>query len=150
MKKLLFIIFAIIFAFTPAVGVTFCATEQGEEQVGNMDFFYSSRAFEYDYNKNIKQSSIFNLNYQFNKYNRFGSTKDRQKLLQHMLNLGFDNEVALNYIFPNLNKKFEEIEKNINIIPKSAQLIVNTNADKVFNITPEVKGVALDKPSLYI
>jgi len=148
-KKLLFIIFAIIFAFTPAVGVTFCATEQVEEQVGNMDFFYSSRAFEYDYNKNIKQSSIFNLNYQFNKYNRFGSTKDRQKLLQHMLNLGFDNGVALNYIFPNLNKKFEEIEKNINIIPKSAQLIVNTNADKVFNITPEVKGVALDKPSLY-
>ena len=93
-KKLLLIMFVLISMFTPTVGATFCATEQVNETVGDMDFFYSSRAFEYDYNKNIKQSNVFYLNYQFNKYNRFGTLSERQNLLQHMLDLGFDYEIA--------------------------------------------------------
>lgn len=141
--------FVLIFMFTPTVGATFCAKEQTKVAVGDMDFFYSSRAFEYDYNKNIKQSNIFNLNYQFNKYNRFGTLSERQNLLQHMLDLGFDYEIALNYIFPNLNKKFNEIENNINVMPRNAKLAINTNTEQVFTIAPEIVGVSLDKTSLY-
>ena len=65
-----------------------------------------------------------------------------------MLSLGFDKEVALEYIFPNIMTKINSIEKNMFISPKDARLNINTKAEKVFTITPEVVGIQLDKSLL--
>lgn len=112
-------------------------------------FVYNNKVFTYQLEKNIKSSEIFEFNHQLNKYNRFGSKLDRQNLLKHMLEIGIEQSVALEYIFPNLNRKIEQIEKNISIKPQDAQLKINSNSQKVFHIKKEIVGICVDKNALY-
>ena len=142
-----FVVFAMIIfvfsCFALPISYTYCLTDE------QIEFTYNGRIFSYDLSKNIKRSSQFDLNYEINKYNRFGSTEERKRLLKHMLDIGFDNEIALNYIFPNLNKTIEKIEKNVTIKERDASFKIDTNTNHVFFITPEIMGVKLDKNKLY-
>ena len=112
-------------------------------------FYHQDKIFTYHLDKNIKTSSQFDLNYEINKYNRFGSVEERANLLKHMLSIGLDKNIAVEYLFPNLSNTISSIEKNIFVKPKDAQISINPNSEKVFNITPEVVGIALDKNTLY-
>jgi len=114
-----------------------------------LEFYHNNKVFTYNLIKNIKTSSQFDLNIKLNKYNRFSSIEDRKKLLQHLLNIGIDTEVALNYVFPNLCSTISTIEKNVYVEPKNAHLKTNVNSESVFNITPEIVGKQLDKNVLY-
>ena len=114
----------------------------------DIEFHYQGKIFTYSLEKNIKTSSQFDLNYQINKYNRFGSHDDRIKLLSYMISIGIDKEIALNYLFPNLNKTITKIEKNLHIPAKNANLKINHMGKHVFKITPEIIGIDLDKDSL--
>lgn len=144
MKKLVaFCLICVIFVliFPQKLPVSACSGEQ-------IDFIYNNKIFSYQLANNIKSSSIFDENYKINKYNRFGSTSERQTLLKNMLEIGIDKEIALDYIFPNLNKKIAKIEKNIYLKPQDAKCKINTNSQKVFHITSEVVGVCVDKTTL--
>lgn len=147
MKKILIILGCLIILLTPCIGLskTYCALSTDE----CIEFLYNGRVFEYDLSKNKKTSSIFYQNYEINKYNRFGSFQQRKELLMYMIKIGFDKNVALNYLFPNLDSKLDEIDKNIKTEPKDASLKIKPNTEKVFYITPEVVGVRLDKIALY-
>lgn len=114
-----------------------------------INFIYNNKIFTYQLENNIKSSEIFEFNHQLNKYNRFGSKTERQNLLKHMINLGIDKNIALEYLFPNLNKKIEQIEKNIHIKPSNAQLKINSNSQKVFHIKKEIVGISVDKNKLF-
>ncbi len=131
-----------LFAFP--CGVKKAYAKQGEQ----LEFFYAGRVFNYSLNKNIKKSSRFDLNYQINKYNRFSSKEERQNLLKHMLDLGFDKAVALEYIFPNLSATINNIQNNIFVAPRDAKIKIDSNAERVFTLTDEVVGIELDKQDL--
>lgn len=135
-------IFAFCLIFVP-VGITFADT--GEQ----IEFVYKDRIFHYELNQNIKKSSQFDLDYEINKYRRFGGVEERKSLLNHMLNVGFDREIALNYIFPNLNKTVDKIARNVNVKERDASIKIDTNTNHVFFISPEIVGVELDKDRLY-
>ena len=145
MKKLVvFCLICVIFViiFPQKLPVYACSSEQ-------IDFFYNNKIFSYQLENNIKTSNIFDTKHKINKYNRFGSITERQNLLEYMLQVGFDTEIALEYIFPNLNKKINQIEKNVNIKPKDARCTINRNSQKVFHISEEVVGIIVDKQSLF-
>ena len=125
------------------VGVTYCF--QGE----HIEFIYGEKVFDYFLDPNIKTSSRFDLNYEINKYNRFGLAKERVELLNKMLSLGFEKSVAVDYLFPNLTKKINSIAKNIYVAPKDAELKINSNNEHVFLILPETIGIELDKNKLF-
>ncbi len=144
MKKLVFVclICVIFYIFTTNVGVVYCY------QPENIEFFYNGKIFTYSLEHNIKTSSQFDLNFEINKYNRFGTKKERIELLNRMLGLGFDKTVALDYIFPNLSHKINSVAKNVYISPQNSKLKINSNSESVFKIHPEIIGVELDKYSL--
>ena len=112
-------------------------------------FYHSGRIFTYSLSNNIKNSTQFDLNYEINKYNRFGSTEERIELLKHMDKIGIDRHIALDYLFPNLLNKISSIEKNIYIKPQNAKLAINSNTEQVFHIKKEIIGITLDKQTLY-
>ena len=114
-----------------------------------IEFAFNQKSFVYELKPNIKSSNIFSINYEINKYNRFETKPQRVVLLKQMLNAGFDSEIALNYIFPNLNKLVQSAEKNIQQKPKDANMTVNTNSEKVFYISAEKSGQKVDKIKLY-
>lgn len=144
MKKFVaFCLICVIFVliFPQKLPVSACSGEQ-------IDFFYNNKIFSYQLESNIKTSNLFDTDYKINKYNRFGSKEERQNLLKYMLNIGFDKEIALNYVFPNLTKTLNKIEKNINIKPKDATCKIKTYTKKVFHITNEIVGISVDRHSL--
>ena len=113
-----------------------------------LTFHLGNKVFTYSLEENLKHSSVFETNYEINKYNRFGSKEERISLLKHMLELGFDKSIALDYLFPNLSNKITSISKNVFVAPQNAKLNINSNSEKVFNISPEVIGKQLDKNKL--
>lgn len=117
-------------------------------QPEQIEFVYSGKIFNYSLEHNIKKSNIFNVNHEINKYNRFGSTDERIQLLTKMLKLGFNEDVSLDYLFPNLSNKIDSIAKNVYVAPKNSKLSIDSNSQKVFHITPEIIGTELDKPKL--
>ncbi len=110
---------------------------------------YQNKTFCYDLSKNIKKSDVFSLDYQINKYGRFDGKNTRKELLKVMLNAGFENQIAVSYIFPNFNKLVDKMGKNIYLKPIDAKLSLNPNSEKVFYITKERPGLKLDKAKLY-
>jgi len=144
MKKFVtFCLMCVIFCLTFSSHLPVSATSN--EQI---DFIFNNKIFSYQLEPNIKSSSIFDANYKINKYNRFGSTIERQNLLKYMIEIGIDKEIALEYIFPNLTKTIEKIEKNIYIKPQNAKLKINSNTEKVFHINNEIVGRIVDKTKL--
>lgn len=113
-----------------------------------MEFIYNGKVFSYSLADNIKTSNQFDLNYEINKYNRFGSQSERILLLEHMVSIGLEKEIALEYLFPNLIKTLNSIEKNLHVSAKSASLNINPNSENVFQIKPETIGVDLDRNRL--
>lgn len=142
----------VIFCFLVAVMLSFLCVSVGKvycQDNEKVEFTYNGRVFGYELIDNIKSSPQFDLNYEINKYNRFSSGEDRKKLFKHMLDVGFDKSVALNYIYPNLDAVIEKLEKNIQVKPRNASLKINENTNKVFIIQNEVVGIELDRVELY-
>lgn len=115
----------------------------------NIEFLYNGRIFTYSLEQNVKTSSQFDINYELNKYNRFGSKQERQKLLRTMLDAGIGKDVAIEYLFPNIQKTLDIIANNIYIKPHDATLKINTNTERVFFVTKEIIGIKLDENELF-
>ena len=145
MKKFILTLIICVFFIVPAFSTGSVYAFYNEEIV----FIYNHKEFKYSLSRNIKSSKQFDINYNLNKYNRFKSKEDRQKLLRTLLNIGITNDIALEYLFPNLQAKINLIAKNINSPAKNAQLETNTNSDNVFTIHKERIGIALDRNLLY-
>ena len=114
-----------------------------------IDFYYDNKIFSYSLVNNIKTSSQFDVNFEINKYKRFSSKQERIKLLTKLIKAGIEQEVAINYLFPNLNKTITKIEKAINTKPQNAKLKIDSLSEKVFHITKEKEGKYVDKQKLY-
>lgn len=138
----LFICFTLLVISLEINGV-YCAPNE------RINFVYNGRVFTYELAENIKYSDRFDLNFEINKYKRFSTKEDRQFLLRHMLNVGFDKEIAIEYLFPNLNLLITKINKNIHISALDANMSIDSSTSKVFFIKPEVVGVDTDIDKLY-
>lgn len=148
MKKIVaFCLLCVIFLLFSNTSLTvFASTNTYGEQI---EFVYNNNLFEYNLQKNIKQSNLFSFNYNINKYNRFSSPKERQLLLSKMLDMGLDKKIVLEYLFPNITKTINRISKNIYTKPVDAILKINSNTNKVFHITKEKLGITLNENTLY-
>lgn len=144
MKKtmLMCLICVIFYVFTTSVGVVYC--NQNEQ----IEFIHNGKIFSYNLSSNFKTSSQFDLNYEINKYSRFGSKEERVQLLKKLISIGIEKPVAVEYVFPNLTKKIDSIGKNLKISPKNATMKINSHSNNVFEISPERIGLMIDKSAL--
>ncbi len=137
------ICFSLFWILSLSIGLVYATDNE------RIEFIYNGRVFSYELADNIKSSERFDLNFEINKYKRFSNYEDRKNLLNHMLNVGFDKDVALEYMFPNLNELISSIQKNIQVLPKDAKMQVDSNTNKVFFISPEVVGIDVDRNKLF-
>lgn len=145
MKKILLSsLLCVVFLFSIVITPTFALESE------KIEFRYDNMVFSYSLSKNIKTSSQFDIDYSLNKYNRFGSTEQRQTLLKHMLSAGFEPKICVNYLFPNIDLTIKKIEKTLNLTAKNATIDINTNRDNVFVISKEKTGRQLDVENLYL
>lgn len=145
MKKfVIFCLICVVFICLPhsKINVTATADEQ-------LNFVYNNKVFCYQLTNNIKKSNIFEFDYAINKYNRFGNKTERQALLHNMLEIGFDKDIIIEYLFPNLKHKLNNIEKNIFESSQNATIKINSNKEKVFTVTNEQLGICVNTKKLY-
>jgi len=133
----------VLFLCTCSFGVVFAFSDE------HLEFYYNNKVFTYSLSNNIKHSYQFDINYEINKLKRFSSYEERKSLLSHLIKIGIDSNIAVNYLFPNISKKINLIEKNIFTAPKNAKLKINADSEKVFTISKEVVGKKLNVNKLY-
>ncbi len=114
-----------------------------------IEFVFNNKIFEYRLSENIKSSEIFDINHEINKYNRFSDYNTRKNLLIRMKNAGFEDNIIINYLFPNIDNVISKIEKTINIEPKNAVCKIDNSDEKVFKIKKEIVGRRLNKNTIY-
>lgn len=132
----------LLFILSTNVGNVFAFSEE------TITFAHNNKIFTYSLSKNIKLSNQFDINYEINKFNRFGNKEDRQKLLTHLLNIGISNDIALEYLFPNILLTINKVEKNVFVKEKNACVAINADSENVFKTTKEIIGKSLNKPLL--
>lgn len=148
MKKFLLINLLIIFiAVILPIKQTFCFDNININE--KIELIYNNSIYSYSLNDNIKHSNQFDLDEQINRYERFSNKENRQKLLKKMLSCGFNEEIAVNYLFPNINKKVNKISNSIFQKEENAKLEINSNNSEVFKITKEKIGIKVDEIKLY-
>lgn len=146
MKKTCFT-FIVCFLFLMlsfSIGSTFALKNE------KIKFIYNNKVFVYNLSSNIKYSSQFDINFHINKYERFSNSETRKKLLKHLININLAPNIAINYLFPNLENTVKTISKNIYVKAKNASISINPNTEQVFKISPEIIGKQVDTNKLYI
>ncbi|MBE7076581.1 MAG: hypothetical protein E7374_01670 [Clostridiales bacterium] len=143
MKNLLACVLCVIFICSINVAKTYCLSEE------KIEFHYLNSVFVYNLEKNKKFSNQFDLNYEINKYSRFGTHEERASLLSKMLKAGIDLNIAMNYLFPNLDKTLDRASKNIEKQCVNATVKLNTEKENCFKIFPHQIGIIVDKEETY-
>lgn len=104
------------------------------------NFKYENKLWQYKV-ENIVQSKQFDINYQLNKYNK-NNKEQKIILINYMKKLGFNNEIIIEYLFPNLLNKINKIKLNIEKDVKNAEIIA-ISLNKV-KINKEIIGIKLN------
>ena len=145
MKRIFLIVsLCVIFSFsTFTINITYCMPSE------MINFCYNEKVFSYSLSKNTKKSNQFDVNYEINKYNRFGDSSQRKQLADRLLAIGFEPDIIVNYLYPNIDTIINRIAKNIYRPPRDARLEIDTNTNKVFLIQKERNGIMLDRETLY-
>ena len=157
MKKYLLIIVLLIFCcfivFDNNVIYCSASTTPQYENIStyneSLDFYYQNKIFTYNLNKNMPANNVFSENFKLNNVQRFSNRHERKTLLKKLLNLNFDKEIIIEYMFPKLTNLISKIEKNINLKEVNAKLEINSNQEHPFKIRPERKGVKINKALLF-
>lgn len=145
MKKFVTILLMCVFLIVPAFQTEKVYAFYDEEIV----FTYNNKEFKYKLSENIRTDNQFYVNFNLNKYNRNSNKEQRVEFLKHLLEIGTAKDIALEYLFPNLNQKLNSISKNIYIKARNATLEINSNSIPVFKIKKEIIGVDINREEIY-
>ncbi|MBQ7798327.1 MAG: VanW family protein [Clostridia bacterium] len=99
--------------------------------------------FAHDFELNSK---VFSIDARINNYNRNGTRQDKIKLINKLIEIKITPEIAFNYIYLGFNNKLNKIQKNIEKLPKDAEIKISNNK---INIENEIVGIKLDKYLFY-
>ena len=91
-------------------------------------------------------SNVFSINSRINNLGRNGTRDDKIKLINKLIQINIEPEIAFNYIYLGFNNKLNKIQKNIEKLPKDAEINIKNNK---INIKNEITGVKLNKYLFY-
>ena len=110
-------------------------------------FKYQNKIWEYKAEDLDKNASTFELNFELKKY-RKNIKNNKMFLIKKMQQLNFDNELIINYLFPNLLNLINKIQKNIEKQPKNAIIKASSNINGI-NIKKEIIGIKINLNNLF-
>ena len=91
-------------------------------------------------------SNIFSVNARINNLNRNGTRLDKIDIINKLIKINIEPEIAFNYIYLGFNNKLNKIQKNIEKSPKDAEISIKNNK---INIKNEITGIKLNKYLFY-
>lgn len=92
------------------------------------------------------KSNIFSINSRINNLNKNQNKNNKINLIDKLINIKIEPQIAFNYVYYGFDKKLNKIIKNIEKNPQNAELNINNNK---INIKNEIIGIKVDKYKLY-
>lgn len=111
---------------------------------------FQGRTFNLTFDASKLNSDNYLINEQAKKYGRNGNHKEAVWTLQTLLNMHIAPEIAFEFLFPNINKKIDNILKQVDQQPKDSVLHFTPNFINKFHISQEKVGFVVDKNQLYL
>ena len=107
---------------------------------------YHNKTWVFKANEFKLDSNIFSIDARINNLERNGTKEGKMKLINKLIDINIDPEIAFNYIYFGFNNKLNKIQKNIEKLPQNAEISIKDNK---INIKKEIIGVKLDKYLFY-
>ena len=107
---------------------------------------YQNKVWVFDASEFEIDSNIFSIDARINNLGRNGSRQDKIKLINKLIEINIEPQIAFNYIYFGFNNKINKIKKNIEKIPKDAEISINSGK---INIKNEIIGIKLNKYLFY-
>ncbi len=110
------------------------------------NFRYENKVWTFKASEFDIDSNIFSIDSRINNLGRNGAKQDKIKLINKLIKINIEPEIAFNYIYFGFNNKINKIKKNIEKTPKSAEISIKNNK---INIKNEIVGIKLNKYLFY-
>jgi len=107
---------------------------------------YKNKVWTFNASQFEINSSVFTIDARINNLKRNGTKQDKINLINKLIEINIDPEIAFNYIYLGFNNKINKIQKNIEKTPKDAKLSIINNK---ININNEIVGIKLNKYLFY-
>jgi len=110
-------------------------------------FVCQGKTFVYDQNKIVFDKTFQTLSV-LQRRGFFGDNKTKTKIANQVLQMGFDECVATQYVLPGIHKVFSDISCFVFKPKTDSAIIFNANKDNPFEITKSENGVCVDVQKL--
>ncbi len=111
---------------------------------------YGGHTYKLHYDTQKEKSQNFMINEQSKKWGRDGNHKEAVFALSTLIKMGVEPAVAFDFLFPNINKKIDNILNKVNILPKDSKVLFTPNFSQKFIITQEANGYVVNKDKLFV
>lgn len=145
MKKLVLLIACAIFITISYLLSPVISFADSEDKI---EFCFEKTSFYYTFDDNKKSDSIFYTN-AIRKRSLASTPEERKELLIRLHNAKIPNDIALNFIFPNLTNTIDKINTYIHIECRDANMKINSSREHVFEYTSEREGRELNIDKVY-
>lgn len=106
----------------------------------SFEFKYGNKIWEFEAMDFVETSAQFDIDFKLNKYKLNNNKNEKIKLIKNLKKLKINNKLIINSVFPKMQKKIENISKNIEKQPKNAYFQYNGKL-KIIN---EIYGININ------
>ncbi len=152
-------LFVVVIAFSAVVffhNATMCKCEHFNLSIVNtsaqskddtvFNLRYKNKVWTFKASEFELNSKVFSIDERINRFERNGTREDKIKLINKLIEINIAPEIAFNYIYFGFNNKLNKIQKNIEKLPKDAEIKIKNNK---INIVNEIIGIKFDKYLFY-
>lgn len=121
--------------------------EQNKQNI-NLTLTYNNKTWSFNNNDFIIKSNIHTILDEMYKYNHKFAYKKPVEVANKIKKMGFENKVAINYVFVGMEEKLNTIINEIEYPYKDAEVYFDASTNKL-NFTEDCTGISVDKNLLY-
>lgn len=114
----------------------------------NLKINYNNKSWCFNSEDFVIKSNIHTVLDEMYKYNQKFASANKFKMAEKIKNMGFENKVALNYVFVGMNDKLNKIIEEVETPYLDAQVFFNNQTNKL-DFTSEKMGIKVNKEKLY-
>ena len=113
-----------------------------------LELTYKNRIWKFDDNDFIVKSNVHTVLDEMYKYNNMLANRNPAKMARKIRSMGFEDKIAINYVFVGMDEKLNGIISEIEFPYKNAEVFYNSKTNKL-DFVPETIGIKVNKEVLY-
>ena len=123
-------------------------TSEDENKKIALNFCYKNKCWHFDENDFEPTSNIHTIVENFYQSNKKSGYENKLRVIKKIKKIGFGDEIAIKYIFPNIEERLDQILCDIELKPQDAKVSFDKQSN-LFVFEREKTGLKVDRQKLF-